>query len=163
MRTRAVCLLLVPLSVLAACAAGTPSPSPSPSPAVGSVANVLQQSDSPLTGTWELVSSRVSRGDSVIADLRAPELRSLKVLDGTHFSFITVRRDTQFVRAAAGRYTTTRLTATEGRYTEMVELSSTRGMRGATYEFSYRVEGDMWYHAGGAGATKFDEVWRRVR
>jgi len=160
---RAVVLLLVlSLSTLAACAARTSSSSP----VTGSAAQAASEgveADSPLMGTWEMVSSRVTRGDSVLADVRAPEVRSLKVLDRTHFSFITVRRDTQFVRAAAGRYTTRPHSATEGQYTEMSEIGSSAGFRGRTFSFTFRLEGDTWYHKGGVGTATIDEVWRRVR
>src|SRR5215217_5197720 len=37
-----------------------------------------------LIGTWELVSTRVTRGDNTVLDERAPTIRALKVLNGTH-------------------------------------------------------------------------------
>jgi hypothetical protein len=162
MRAPAVLLLVLPLGTLAACAPRTPSASPAARSATQAAAQAAE-TDSPLMGTWEMISSRVTRGDSVLADVRAPEVRSLKVLDLTHFSFITVRRDTQFVRAAAGRYTTQRHTATEGHYTEVSEIGSSPGLRGRTFNFTYRLEGDTWYHKGGVGTATIDEVWRRVR
>ena len=151
------------LLTTAACAPSTHSASPPP----GSAGRVVAEgvaSDSPLMGTWELVSSRVTRGDSVVADVRSPDVRQLKVLSRTHFSFVSVQRDTQFLRAAAGRYTATPRTATEGRYTEMSEIGSSRGFRNRIFEFTYRLEGDLWHHSGGAGGlARIDEIWRRVR
>ncbi len=111
----------------------------------------------PLQGTWELVSSRMTRGDSVM-EMRSPTLRSIKVINATHFSFITTRESGEFVRSAAGPYT-----VSGNQYTENTQASSAPGMRNQSYTFTYRVEGDLWYYSGSVSTTKLDEVWRRVR
>jgi hypothetical protein len=111
-----------------------------------------------LVGTWELVSTRMTRGDSVVLDAVAPAIRAVKILNATHFSVITVRGENQFLRAAAGRY------ALDGdRYTESIEISSGRFTPSQTYAFRSRVAGDTWSIDGGTGSDRFQEVWRRVR
>jgi hypothetical protein len=109
-------------------------------------------------GTWELVSTHVSRNDSTLMRGTGAEFRSLKMLNNTHFSVIT-RRGEQFLRAAAGRYT-----LNGENYTEMIDVSSaTTFTPGAQYSFKSKIEGDTWTIDGGSGATRVQEVWRRVR
>lgn len=118
----------------------------------------LAPAPNPLEGTWDLVSAKAMLGDSVVYDVKAPALRSIKLINGTHFSYLTTQASGDFVRAAAGHYT-----ASNGLYTEQIEYSSSRRMADA-YPFTYRAEGDTWYHKSMAGQREqFDEVWRRVR
>ena len=110
-----------------------------------------------LAGTWELVSTRITRGDSVVLDARAPEIQALKILNDTHYSVIT-RRGEQFMRAGAGRYSLSGDT-----YTETLDLGSGQYTPGGTYTFRIRLDGDTWTTDGGTEVTRFHEVWRRVR
>lgn len=110
-----------------------------------------------LAGTWELVSTRVTRGDSIVLDESAPAIRALKILNDTHYSVIT-RRGDQFMRAGAGRYSLSGDT-----YTETMDLGSGQYTPGRTYSFRIRLDGDTWTIDGGTEATRFHEVWRRVR
>ena len=138
-------LAILSLAAIASCTPATQMP-------------VLVPQPNPLEGTWELVSAKAMLGDSVVYDLKAPALRSIKVINGTHFSYLTLGENGQFIRAAAGHYT-----ASNGLYTEQIEYSSSRRMADA-YPFTYRVEGDTWYHKSMAGQREqFDEVWRRVK
>ena len=111
-----------------------------------------------LVGTWELVSSRATRGDSTIFTGAAPDFRALKIVNNSHYSVIT-RRGDQFMRAGAGRYT-----LSGDMYTETVDLASTGSFTpGAVYTFRIRIDGDTWTLDGGSGGTRLQEVWRRVR
>ena len=110
-----------------------------------------------LVGTWELVSSRITRGDSILLDASAPSLRAFKILNSSHYSVLTVR-DGQFMRASVGRYT-----LNGDAYTEIVDLASGSFTPGRAYNFRFRVDGDQWTIDGGTGAERFVEVWRRVR
>lgn len=110
-----------------------------------------------LVGTWELVSTRVSRGDSTFVEERPPAIRALKVLNGTHYSLVTLRGEA-FARAATGRYR-----VVGDSYSETIELASGRVAEGRTYTFRIRVDGDEWTTDGGIGADQFHEVWRRLR
>ena len=110
-----------------------------------------------LVGTWELVSTRVTRGDRTVLDERPPTVRALKILNGTHYSLVTLRNDA-FARAAAGRYR-----VVGDSYSETIELASGSFTAGRTYNFRIRVEGDTWTTDGGSGTDQFHEVWRRMR
>lgn len=109
-----------------------------------------------LVGTWELVSTRVTRGDSTLLDERPPVVRALKILNGTHYSLVTLRNGV-FARAAAGRYR-----VVGDSYAETIELASGRLTEGRTYSFKIRVDGDSWTTDGGSGADRYHEVWRRA-
>ena len=110
-----------------------------------------------LVGTWELVSSRVTRGDSVLLDASAPSLRSYKLINFSHYSVLTLR-DGQFMRASTGRYN-----LSGDSYTEIVELASGAYTPGRAYNFHFRMDGDTWTIDGGSSTERFVEVWRRVR
>ena len=109
-----------------------------------------------LVGTWELVSTRVTRGDRTVLDERPPTVRALKILNGTHYSLVALRNET-FARAAAGRYR-----VVGDSYSETIDVASGGVSPGRTYTFRIRVEGDTWTTDGGSGTDQFHEVWRRV-
>lgn len=136
------------LITVAACAS---SPDP------GATSSAVR-SDSRLVGTWELVSTRISRNDTTVIHGTAPEFRSLKILNDTHYSVVT-RRGEQFLRAGTGRYTLSGDT-----YTETVDLASTPVFSpGAVFTFRIQISGDTWTLDGGSGVMQVQEVWRRVR
>ena len=141
-------LVVLPLLVLAACAPARSGADP----------NYTNTASARLIGTWELVSTRITRNDTTIMNGTAPEFRALKILNGTHFSVLT-RRGDQFLRAAAGRYTLAGDT-----YTELVDLvSGAQFTPGVAYTYRVALEGDTWTIDGGTGTTRLLEVWRRVR
>jgi hypothetical protein len=112
----------------------------------------------PLQGDWEFVSGRFTRADGTVRTADSKELRSTKVIGPTRFSFVTLRADGSLGRAAAGRYTISGNT-----YTEYLDLASPADAQGSTGVFTWRVEGDTWYHNGESRGIKFEEVWRRAR
>jgi hypothetical protein len=109
-----------------------------------------------LVGTWELVSTRVTRNDRTVLDERPPTVRALKILNGTHYSLVALRNET-FARAATGRYR-----VVGDSYSETIDLASGGVAAGRTYTFRIRVDGDTWTTDGGSGTDQFHEVWRRV-
>lgn len=112
----------------------------------------------PLIGTWELVSTLATRNDTTFMQGGPPDIRSLKILNATHYAVIT-RRGGQFMRAGGGRYT-----LSGNMYTEMVDISSGQSeATGAPVTFTIRLEGDTWTTEGGTATTRFREVWRRAR
>lgn len=113
--------------------------------------------DHPLTGTWEMVSARYTAGDGTVSAFDASAYRSIKVLNGTHFAFITEDRDGEFVRAGGGPYR-----VQSDRYIETVTYGSFDLPEGSA-SFTYRVDGDTWHHSGIIGTNRLEEVWRRVR
>jgi hypothetical protein len=145
-RRRSLLPLLLALGACASAAGATGAPS-GPVRGLGPA----------LVGTWELVSTRVTRGERTILDERAPTVRALKILNGTHYSLVTLRNGA-FTRAAAGRYR-----VVGDSYAETIELASGQFTEGRTYTFKIRVDGDSWTTDGGTGEDRFHEVWRRVR
>jgi hypothetical protein len=155
MRPRSLHTLLTALAA-SACATPpntTPTTAAIPAPTVV----VAPEITSPLVGSWELVSTRMMRGDSVLLEASAPAIKSLKILNATHWSVVTVRGE-QFLRAATGHYSTNGST-----YVETIELASGRFTPGRQFAFQSDVTGDAWTIDGGEGADRFHEVWHRVR
>ena len=112
----------------------------------------------PLHGDWEFVSGRFTLADGTVRTADNTQLRAIKVIGATRFSFVTLRADGTLARAAAGRYTVNGDT-----YTEYLDLASPADAQGSTGVFTWRVEGDTWYHTGESRGVKFEEVWRRLR
>lgn len=119
---------------------------------------VSSAKNSPLDGAWEFVSGKYTGSDGKVSEVAAPQTTSLKVLSESRFAFITVRADGSFIRAAGGPFTITGNT-----YAEHLEKSSVDSIRGRTYTFQWRVEGDVWYHSGTNEGVRYEEVWRRAR
>jgi hypothetical protein len=111
----------------------------------------------PLVGAWQLVSARYTAADGKVTEVSGDQVRSLKVLNDGRFSFVTVKADGTFIRAAAGRYAVDR-----NSYTETIDYTSVDNIRGKTYTFKWRVEGNTWYHSGELEGSRFEEVWRRA-
>jgi hypothetical protein len=104
-----------------------------------------------LAGTWELID----------ANGGPPETPSIKVLNADHFAF-GGQADDGSVWAGGGSYR-----IEDGKYIENVEYHSMPFLVGRSLMFSYRLEGDRWYHDGDfeAGGRRFHirEIWRRVK
>jgi len=146
------------LTALAASACATPpSTTPTTTAIPAPTVVVAPEITSPLVGSWELVSTRMMRGDSVLFEFSAPAMRSLKILNATHWSVVTVRGDV-FQRAATGHYATNGST-----YVETMELASGRFTPGRQFSFQSEVTADTWTIDGGEGTDHFHEVWHRVR
>lgn len=112
----------------------------------------------PLLGSWEMVSGRWTFPDGTVRTADTTQLRSLKVVGPARFVFITSRTDGEFVRAAGGRYTISGNT-----YSEHLDQASDADMRNETYTFTWRVDGDTWFHNGEHEGLRLEEVWRRAR
>lgn len=109
----------------------------------------------PLAGAWELVSGHATGTDGKVTDYTGA--KSQKVLADGHFAFVTVT-PSGTVAAGSGTYAISGNT-----YTETVTNTAGRPATG-TYTFTWRVDGDNWYHMGTSPTgTKYEEVWRRVR
>jgi hypothetical protein len=111
-----------------------------------------------LTGAWELISGTYIGEDGAVIDYAQAGLRSLKVLSGDRFSFVTTAAGA-FYAAAAGRYT-----AENGCYVEMPDLASHADMPGKTFAFQYRLEGDTWENSRWQEGMRVEhELWKRLR
>lgn len=111
-----------------------------------------------LDGAWEIVSGKYVSPEGRVTEYAAPEIRSLKVLNDSRFAFVTVRADGTFIRGAGGRYT-----ISGNKYSEHLDKASMDGMRGKTYTFEWRLDGDRWYHTGTNEGGRIEEVWRRAQ
>jgi hypothetical protein len=141
-------LSIVMLAVASGCAAAGVGASPPAGPVRGL--------GPALVGTWELVSTRVTRGDRTVLDERPPTVRAIKILNGTHYSLVALRNES-FARAATGRYR-----VVGDSYSETIDIASGGVSAGRTYTFRIRVDGDTWTTDGGSGTDRFHEVWRRM-
>lgn len=115
-------------------------------------------SSNDLRGTWELVSFVYTTGDSATRG-DTTQMRSLKVLNDTHFAWLTVTPDgVEFVGSGSGTYE-----VRDGTYTEVSQYSSDADHVGQTYRFTYRIAGDRWYHTGVVNGVRIEETWHRIR
>ena len=150
--TTALLILLVPF-VLTSCQ----NDMGEAAPASGAAEETAAAEDAcDLVGSWEMVSMETTTPDSVVQYDESTR-PTLKILNDTHWMFIRQSAAT-FIFAQGGRYT-----LDGDNYTEIVEYSADPNNIGNAYEFTCSVEGDsVWYHDGGLGNVKYDEVWRRV-
>ncbi len=111
-----------------------------------------------LSGTWELVSGFMidANGKKIAYDLEA--MVSRKVLTDSDYAFVS-RKGGEFWAASTGPY------SIEGdQYTEIPELLSYPLETGASYTFTYQLEGDNWYtQRFEEGKAVEQEHWRRMR
>lgn len=152
-------LLLVPL--LGWLFLGTCQTQPPPDDAEDASSDAIEDPCPSLVGSWELVSiddsSPALTGEFEL-DPDYQEAPTLKILNDTHWMFIRQTAD-RLIHAQGGRYT-----LHNGIYTEMVEYSAIPQNIGVDYTFECRLVGDsLWYHSGGLGDDRYNEVWRRVR
>ncbi|MEO6060941.1 MAG: hypothetical protein ABIQ99_03275 [Thermoflexales bacterium] len=112
----------------------------------------------PFVGAWELVSGSYAGDDQSVTDYTEAEIKSLKVLSGSRFSFVTTAQGA-FYAAGAGEYT-----AEDGRYAEMPQFASHASMLGQRFEFQYQLDGDTWTNTRWQGDVRVElEVWKRVQ
>ena len=105
-----------------------------------------------LLGTWEAVfQARCTQGD-----------QDVKHITPTHWTWVTYDRENKRVLAAAGGTWSLR----NGEYVEDCEFTTDNfpQVRGNSYPFEYRLEGDQWTLKGGANrAIREDETWTRLK
>ena len=120
-------------------------------------ASASAQECSELCGTWELVSVQWENADGTSGESTSADLRSMKVMNPTHFSLTRSQADKSFDAAHSGRYT-----LKDGIYTEHIEQASNPYLLGNSFSFKSEVDGDTWKISGSVGDLKLEEVWRRV-
>ncbi|BCL75591.1 hypothetical protein JHS3_13270 [Jeongeupia sp. HS-3] len=114
-------------------------------------------SDPALTGSWVLKSARYTSADGTVQEFDAAKLRSIKLISGAHFSYITHLEDGSFYAAGAGTWR-----AEGGKYQELLTHTSTAAMLGRSYAFRYRVGEDYWHIDGDEDGMQIEEIWQRA-
>jgi hypothetical protein len=115
------------------------------------------KSDNPLVGTWKLVSGKYGG-----QDFKFPEGSThIKHITPTQFMWATYDKDGVVSRAAGGTYTLKGET-----YEELPEYGISSDfdlIKGKAQTFTWKVEGDKWYHNGKlSNGLTIEEVWQRV-
>lgn len=110
-----------------------------------------------LVGTWEFVSGRYTPSGKPPIVVKSPDLRALKIITPTHFSYVTEKGDGSFYVAGAGS-----CKVEPHQYTETLNYASVANMKNKSYTFSYRVENDVWYIEGKEDDSYTEEVWRKI-
>jgi hypothetical protein len=112
----------------------------------------------PFVGAWELMSGFYVGEDSRVINYDDAEMKSLKVLSESKFSFVTNIKG-EFYAAGGGDYM-----AENDRYVEFPTLASDAAMLGQRYEFQYQLAGDTWTNTRWQGGERVElEVWKRVQ
>ncbi|SRR5258706_2163594 len=111
-----------------------------------------------FVGAWELVSGSYIGEDNTVTNYEDAEIKSLKVLSESKFSFITSAKGT-FYAAGGGEYV-----AENGLYAETPTLASHSAMLGQRYEFQYELDGNTWTNSRWQDGVRVEfEVWKRIQ
>lgn len=100
------------------------------------------QPQSPLLGTWELVSATATEKDSTFSTFN-PAQKMIKIINPTHFAFLnharTPGKDSSAVpfTAGGGEYT-----LVDSVYTEHLEYFVDKAWENHTFQFVVQLEGD---------------------
>ena len=114
------------------------------------------KSDNKLVGTWKLVSAKYGGQES--APLQ--ETTTIKHVTPTQFMWVSYGKDGKVTRAAGGSY------MLKGEvYEETPEYGISSDfdiIRGKPQTFTWKVEGNKWYHNGKlSNGLTIEEVWER--
>lgn len=144
--TRAV--LLTSFAVVAMLAAR--SAADEPKPAGAKPANQL-------IGTWKLVSAKYGG-----KEVKFPEgITRIKHVTPTQFMWASCDKDGEVAVALGGTYT-----LDGNKYEELPEYGTgeiLKALKGKPQTFTWKVEGDKWYHTGKLSTDlTIEEVWERV-
>ncbi len=98
--------------------------------------------ENPLIGTWQLISGTTITGKDTTNTDYTKNKRFLKVINGTHFSFVghdlTKGKDSlAFYSSGAGTYT-----LTDSNYTEHLQFCSDRAWEGNDFSFHIVIHND---------------------
>jgi len=156
-------LLLVSSFLLILSACGGPKGTDAGTTESANIENASTELSDPcpsLVGSWELVSiddQSPALGGTFDSDPNYQIAPTLKILNSDHWMFIR-QSSNRFIHAQGGRYT-----LHDGIYTEMVDYSAIPENVGLDFVFECRLVGDsLWYHSGGLGDHRYQEIWRRV-
>jgi hypothetical protein len=110
-----------------------------------------------FSGSWELVSGEYINHEGNLVLYKDLNLRSMKVITGSHFSFVTMSGD-KFWSSGAGTFK-----FTNNEYIESPLYTSFNSPKGKKYVFKYRIEGDKWFSSRWESEKRVEyEVWHRI-
>lgn len=110
-----------------------------------------------LEGVWKLTSGEYVNGEGELVNYQSVDLKSLKLISETHFSFTSMKGD-EFWASGSGTYV-----FSDGKYSETLQHNSFGEKPGKVYSFNSKVEGDYWYNSRWEGDKRVEyEVWQRV-
>ena len=117
----------------------------------------VNANESLFSGTWELISGEYIDNEGSLKDYGELNLRSLKVITQTHFSFVTMSGD-KFWSSGAGTFT-----YTSSEYIEAPLFTSFNSPKGTKYVFKYKFDGDKWFSSRWEDGKRIEyEVWKKV-
>lgn len=117
----------------------------------------VNANENQFSGTWKLISGEYVDNKGNLISYEELNLRSLKVITTTHFSFITMSGD-KFWSSGAGTYT-----YSNSVYIESPLYTSFNSPIGKRYVFNYTIEGDKWFSSRFENDKRVEyEVWQRV-
>lgn len=110
-----------------------------------------------FSGTWELVSGEYIDHEGNLVSYEDLNLSSIKVINDTHFSFVTMSGD-KFWSSGAGTFK-----FTNNEYIESPLYTSFNSPKDKKYVFKYKKEGDKWFSSRWENEKRVEyEVWQRV-
>jgi hypothetical protein len=111
--------------------------------AIGCTATIKQEPESfPIVGTWKLIrGTLIEKGDTVVTDY-TKDRSFIKMINATHFSFITHdlhhgKDSAASFGAGAGRYS-----LKGDQYTEQLEYCNAREWEGHDFSFTVTIHND---------------------
>jgi hypothetical protein len=111
--------------------------------------------ENPLIGTWQLISGTTITGKDTVNTDYMKNKRFLKIINGTHFSFVghdlSKGKDSlAFYSSGAGTYT-----LTDSNYTEHLQFCSDRAWEGNDFSFHIVIHNDSLTQT---GIEKVDKI-----
>ena len=126
---RFLTIIAVSLFILQGCQSGQNSEKPS-------------AAVNPMVGTWELISGTIIQGKDTTTTNYSGNKQFLKIINGTHFSFVehdlSKGKDSNAVYVSgAGRYD-----FSDNKYTEHLQFCSDRAWEGHDFDFTVSFQND---------------------
>ncbi|QFU21971.1 hypothetical protein FM038_007265 [Shewanella eurypsychrophilus] len=132
---------------------------------LSSIAFATGLSANPFIGSWQLESGKYLDDKGLWQDYDSLNLKAIKVLSASHFSFTTMKEVNQdgevkdeFWAAGTGHYE-----FTDTRYIEYPALNSFGVAAGESFAFEYQIQGqELHTKRVEDGVLKEVEVWQRL-
>ncbi len=117
----------------------------------------LHANENVFSGTWQLISGEYIDQKGNLVSYEKLNLRSLKVISKTHFSFVTMSGD-KFWSSGSGTFK-----YTNDEYIESPLYTSFNSPKGKQYVFKYKLDGKTWFSSRWDNEQRVEyEVWKRV-